>query len=351
MRSELRTVPEGPDPDNPFLDEYMAALRAYWTGCGEASLERAVQLGRDAAATGRGVLEIAAVHHRAMIQMLLSVFSMDQPLEKDVEAVGKFCASCPSWYASGIATREHQSLEMFFAASLAVFVASHRGLQRANVALRRVDEMREQEVRRIASALHDGAGQLLVSVHIALAQLASELPLSQGVRLDELRRLLDETEVELRRLSHELRPPLLDDLGLVAALDYLVEGFTKRTGIRVTVESSLPARLPLLTETALYRAVSEALTNVRKHAQATFVRIRLRSTARGTACLIQDNGMGFVRGHTVGQRGDHGLGLVTVRERLAALNGRLRIFSRPGRGAVLAATIPCESAGAPAQCS
>jgi signal transduction histidine kinase len=209
--------------------------------------------------------------------------------------------------------------------------------------------MKELEAQRIASALHDGAGQLLASVHIAVAQLGSELPPSHGGRLNEVRSLLDEAEQQLRRLSHELRPPLLDDMGLAAALDYLVEGFTKRTGIRVTVESLLSARLPVLIETTLYRVVSEALTNVRKHAQATAVHIRLRRTSYRTACLIQDDGVGFRQRPMKDKSDDGGLGMLTIQERLAALNGRLRISSRPGRGTLLAATIPCASEGAPGE--
>ena len=340
------------DPDIPLLDMYLSALRDYSTGGGRVHLERAIQLGRVAADSGRGVVEIASIHHKAMLSMLVQVFSMEPPLFEELETVGKFCASCPAWYSSTAGSdEESRSLEQFFAESLAEFAAVHRCLQGANVALRRVNEIKELEAQRIASALHDGAGQLLASVHIALAKLGSELPPSHGGQLNEVRSLLDEAEQQLRRLSHELRPPLLDDMGLSAALDYLVEGFTKRTGIRVTVEYLLSARLPVLIETTLYRVVSEALTNVRHHAQATAVHIRLRRTSHRTVCLIQDNGVGFRQRPMKDQAGGGGLGMRTIQERLAALNGRLRISSRPGRGTLLAATIPCASEGTLGECA
>jgi len=344
---------ENPDRGTLPLDEYEAALREYVTSGGRVNLERAIQLAREAADSGGGVLEIAAVHHEAMLSMLLQVFSTEESLSEELEAIGRFCASCPAWYAAtaGSNRADRYALESCFAESLAEFAVAHRGLQRANVALRRVNEIKELEAKRIASSLHDGAGQLLASVHLAVAQLGSELPPSHEGRLHEVRKLLDEAEQQLRRLSHELRPPLLDEMGLAAALDYLVEGFTKRTGIRVKVESSLSARLPVLVETTLYRVLSEALTNVRKHAEATAVHIRIRRTSHRVACLIQDNGVGWRQRPMKDMAGDGGLGVLSVQERLAALNGRLRIFSRPGRGTVLAATIPFPSEGAPRECA
>ena len=345
---------ENPDRGTLPLDEYEAALREYVTSGGRVNLERAIQLAREAADSGGGVLEIAAVHHEAMLSMLLQVFSTEEPLSEELEAIGRFCASCPAWYAATAGSNEvsradRYALESCFAESLAEFAVAHRGLQRANVALRRVNEIKELEAKRIASSLHDGAGQLLASVHLAVAQLGSELPPSHEGRLHEVRKLLDEAEQQLRRLSHELRPPLLDEMGLAAALDYLVEGFTKRTGISVTVESLLSARLPVLIETTLYRVVSEALTNVRKHAEATAVRIRLRRTSHGAACLIQDNGVGFRQRPMNDKAGNGGLGVRTIQERLTALNGRLRISSRPGRGTLLAATIPWANRDVPAE--
>ena len=199
--------------DSLLVDEYLAALRDYSAGGGRVSLERAIQLGREVAGSGRGVLEIAAIHHKAMLSMLLQVFSTEQPVSEELEAVGKFCASCPAWFSSTAASDEdNRSLEQFFAKSLAEFAAVHRGLLRTNLALRHVNEIRELEAQRIASALHDGAGQLLAAVHMAVAQLRSELPPAHGGRLNEVWSLLDEAEQQLRRLSHELRPPLLDDM-------------------------------------------------------------------------------------------------------------------------------------------
>src|SRR5207244_9409973 len=99
--------------------------------------------------------------------------------------------------------------------------------------LRRINDALEEEAKRIALALHDEAGQLLAAVHLAVAEAAHDLPAPAGVYLDKVQHLLKEVEAQLRRLSHELRPPMLDTHGLMQALEFLAEGVHQRTGWRV----------------------------------------------------------------------------------------------------------------------
>jgi len=214
--------------------------------------------------------------------------------------------------------------------------------KRAEEALRHLNEGLEEEAKRIAHALHDEAGQLLASVHIVLADLARELPPSASRRLQEARGLLDKIEEQLRHLSHELRPTILDDLGLGPALEFLADGVSRRTGLRVSVEGSPEKRLPAAAETALYRIVQEALTNVTRHAQATRVRIRFRRDGRFLRCSIQDDGVGFDVRATTARRGARGLGLIGIQERLSAAGGTLNIVSAPGSGTELIITTPAE---------
>ncbi len=213
----------------------------------------------------------------------------------------------------------------------------------AEKALHRLNEMLEEEAKRIARALHDEAGQLLATVHIALAEVARELPPPVRKRLQEVRGLLNQIEGQLRHLSHELRPTILDDLGLCPALEFLAQGVSTRTGLLITVKGSTEGRLPLSIETALYRIVQEALTNISKHARATRVRIQFQRAARRIRCVVRDDGIGFDVPSVLHRKGEQGLGLIGIRERLNALGGTLQITSAPGRGTELLITIPLET--------
>jgi two-component system, NarL family, sensor histidine kinase UhpB len=215
--------------------------------------------------------------------------------------------------------------------------------KRAEEALHHLNEALEEEIKRIAHALHDEAGQLLASVHIVLADLARELPTHASRRLQEVRGLLDKIEEQLRHLSHELRPTILDDLGLGPALEFLADGVSRRTGLLIVVEGSPEKRLPATTETALYRVVQEVLTNVTKHAQATRVTIRFQRHGRLLQCSIRDNGVGFDVRAVATRRGARGLGLIGIQERLNAVSGTLTIVSAPGSGTELIITTPVEA--------
>ncbi len=212
----------------------------------------------------------------------------------------------------------------------------------AEEALLHLNEALEEENKRIAHALHDEAGQLLASVHIVLADISRELPPATAQRLEEVRGLLNKIEEQLRHLSHELRPTILDDLGLQPALEFLADGVSKRTGLRISVDGTRGTRLPAVTETALYRIVQEALTNVTKHAQATRVEISFSREGRVLRCAVRDDGVGFSVPTTLSRRGHPGLGLIGIQERLSAIGGSLSIVSTPGAGTELLITVPLE---------
>jgi PAS domain S-box-containing protein len=218
--------------------------------------------------------------------------------------------------------------------------------KQAEQALIKLNERLEDEARRIAHALHDEAGQLLSSVHLALEEFSRELPSPGRVRLAAVKELLDQVEEELRRLSHELRPTVLDDLGLVPALEFLAERVGKRSGVVVTVQGEIDERLPTPVETALYRSVQEALTNVVRHAQAAHVQVTLRQVDGTVQCTIRDDGVGFDTRAVQARRGDRGLGLIGIRERAGALGGTLMIQSAPGQGTTIIIEIPQEKQSA-----
>jgi signal transduction histidine kinase len=148
-----------------------------------------------------------------------------------------------------------------------------------------------------------------------------------------------ETLQDVRRLAVELRPKALDDFGLVAALERLAETFAEQTGINVHIEAALgDARLSPEVETAVYRIVQEALTNVVKHAQAGTVSLVLTRKGDRVVTVIEDDGRGF----DPAQADDARLGLVGMRERIALVDGRLSVESRPGEGTTIVAEVPAQ---------
>lgn len=199
-------------------------------------------------------------------------------------------------------------------------------------------QAREEEARRIVHELHDEAGQLLASVHIALDNLVQQHPERAGT-LRALHSLLDRVEAQLRRLSRELRPTILDDLGPAAALDWLAQGVAERTGLVIIVDAPV-GRLPSLVETTLYRVVQEALTNASRHARATKVEVEVRDEGQAIHATVRDDGQGFDVEASLGRRGDRGLGLIGMRERVEALGGQFSIQSAPGKGTEVSITIP-----------
>jgi two-component system, NarL family, sensor histidine kinase DevS len=223
-----------------------------------------------------------------------------------------------------------------FAARAAVAVELSQ--QVARDALRRVVQAQELERGRLARELHDETGQALTSILLGLKPLEEALadhPAHSA--LAGLREHVVSALQDVRRLAVELRPAVLDDFGLVPALERLTESFAEQTGIRVDFHSALgETRLPTEVETALYRVVQESLTNIVKHANARSVSISLARRESGVAVVIEDDGAGFDPRIV---RGD-GVGILGMRERLALLDGRVDIESRPGAGTTLVAEVP-----------
>ena len=206
-------------------------------------------------------------------------------------------------------------------------------------AVRRVVEAQEVERARLARELHDETGQALTSILLGLKALEDRVETDDGgAAFAELRELVVGTLQDVRRLAVELRPAALDDFGLVPALERLRDTMSEQGDIAVEVKSDLDdqQRLPAETETALYRIVQEALTNVLKHASAARVTVRLKQGDRFVQLVVQDDGAGF---DPQGVR-DGGLGLVGMRERVGLLGGRMVVESSEGAGTLLKVEVP-----------
>ena len=307
----------GTAPLNPQT-EYSGVLRDYLASPNEPALLRAYELGRRTLVDGAGVFGIAVLHHQALKDVIpdLSAEIDEALLIKRAEEV--------------------------LVESLTPFEMSHRAFGEAIASLRRMNERIEAEAKRIAHALHQEAGGLLASTHLALEELARDLSPQGSERLALVRALLGKMDEQLRQLAHELRPTVLDDLGLIPAFDFLAKGMSKRSGLEIIVEGSTDGRLPPAVETALYRNVQEALNNVIRHAQAGSVTISVTRQVHGVRCSIRDNGVGFDAAAIIAAPGERGLGHVGMRERLDSVRGTLLITSVPGQSTELLMYIPLE---------
>ena len=207
----------------------------------------------------------------------------------------------------------------------------------------RVFDAQEEERGRVARELHDGISQMLVGVRYALDSARRRLQRNTGTASDPLERGIDDLGTaiaEVRRISRDLRPGVLDDLGLGPALKALVEDFAARTEIDVEFDTVVfRNRLDQDAKIALYRIAQEALTNIERHAAATHVSVDLRGHRRGATLRISDNGVGLP---ARARQGASGLGLRNMQERVEQLDGQFRILSTAGKstGTVVEVTVP-----------
>jgi signal transduction histidine kinase len=222
--------------------------------------------------------------------------------------------------------------------------ALQRYADRLRALAARLAEVAEVERQRLARELHDRVGQNLtalgINLNIIRSQMAGQGPEPVGTRLDDSLLLVEQTTERIRDVMSDLRPPVLDDYGLVAALHWYGERLAQRTGIAVDVEGEeLVPRPPARVENALFRIAQEALTNVTKHAQATNVTVTVELDTGTLRLIVADDGVGFEPAQPSESDGDQGWGLLHMTERAEAANGRCRIESQPGHGARVIAEV------------
>lgn len=230
-----------------------------------------------------------------------------------------------------------------------LFEAVNHQREQLRALANRLTEVQEAERKQLARDLHDHLGQALTAISMNLTALKDELlpPVSPRIRerLVEASTLTDQTLEQVRELSLNLRPPMLDDLGLAPTLRWYIKQYAKRLNIETKFEvHGLAERLPSELETALYRVAQEALTNVARHAQASRVQLRLERKGSTIIASIEDNGQGFDVAKVISREAAvKGTGLLGMRERVTLLGGHLDIHSRPGHGTQLLVKIPQEN--------
>ena len=209
-----------------------------------------------------------------------------------------------------------------------------------------LQSIREEERKAIASEIHDDLGQVLTAIKMELSWLAKRLPEGPKPlfeRLKSVSELTDSAIQTLKRISAELRPAMLDDLGLSAAIEWQAEEYKKHTGIDCKY-SSRPGDIFLGQDhsIALFRICQELLTNAARHTAATEVKIFLRQTAKEAELKVKDNGRGITEEQISSPRS---FGLIGMRERARSLGGDIEVSGVPGRGTTVLVTIPLDKEG------
>jgi PAS domain S-box-containing protein len=223
-------------------------------------------------------------------------------------------------------------------------LAAEEALRRSFNELREMSaamhEVREAERTRIARELHDELAQWLTALKMDVTWLTSRLPAEQPrliERADKMKQLVDTTVTAVRRIAADLRPVMLDDLGLVPSIEHVVHTFSERTGIAVSLDVSIgDVDLHDPVATAVYRMVQEALTNVARHARATVVAVSISVEQGMLAVRVIDNGIGI--SDAPAAQGSHGV--MGIKERAHTLGGHARIYRPPEGGTVVEISIP-----------
>lgn len=244
-------------------------------------------------------------------------------------------------------TAELSTANAALTAEIAVRQQAEKGqrllAERLRVMSHRLVEVQEEERRFLARELHDEIGQVLTGLKVVLDLGGRAAPEPTRTCLGEASGMLDDLMERVRRLSLDLRPQILDDLGLLPALEWHFQRYEKQTKVRVVFQcSSLEGRLPAHLETAIYRIAQEALTNVARHARVQVVTVRLWTDEENLGLQVDDQGAGFDVEAALAARVSSGLS--GMRERAALLGGEFTAESIPGSGTRLTVELPLRSA-------
>lgn len=360
--------------------QYRRALLKYLgPGCA-ASLEPALKLGRRAAAQGLETLDLALIHERALAarpspdRSSAARGSVTRRAEKFfAEAVRPIEAAHPPALAAqadlGRLERELARRTLALAESrrrLKEEAARHRAVketlrqseqhsrrllkqarvmqEQLRLLSRQVLSAQEEERKRISRELHDVIAQMLTGINVRLATLKTEAEANAGglsKSISHTQQLVEKSVDVVHRFARELRPTMLDDLGLIPALHSFMQGFTKDAGIRTSLTAF--AQLEKLSgakRTVLYRVVQEALANVARHARAGRVEVSIRKLSDAVRLEIKDDGRSFEVERMRRSRKSQRLGLLGMRERVEMVGGSFSVEASPGKGTTIKARIP-----------
>ena len=363
---------------------YVAALRQHLQGR-SANRQAAQELGRRGMALGLETLDLARVHERALITLMSPDYSAGTRQALIQRAGCFFAEALTPIERTHRAAREANARLNHANATLtqrsADLAAANRKLKQeilqrkdAEAALRKsaqhhadllVESRRlqqqlrdlshqllsalEEERKKISRELHDEIAQTLASINVRLTELKKQATTNTRNlqrKITDTQRMVEKSVNIVHRFARELRPTVLDDLGLIPALHTFVKSLAKRTRLHIRMKIfAAVEELDNVKRTVLYRVAQEALTNVARHAQARRVEVSIENHS-GAACMkIKDDGKSFQLERVLHAKRNHRLGLLGMRERVEMVGGSFGIESAPGRGTTVWADIPLANGG------
>jgi signal transduction histidine kinase len=365
---------------NGLSRQYQVALRKHLKQGLRARLQRAQDLGRRALALGLDTLDLVSMHERTLSKLVLPD---DSPVTRatKVRRAGVFFAEAiipiEELHRTALETNVRlDSLNQMLRERSADLAASNQQLKEeiqqrrlAEEALRKseqhygrlLDQSRqmqeqlrllsrqllsaqEEERKRISRELHDVIAQTLTSINVRLTSLKSQAALStEGLERNIARtqQLVERSVKIVHRFARELRPTVLDDLGLIPALHAFLKHFRQETGIRVSLSAfAAVEQVNGDKRTVLYRVAQEALTNVGRHAQASQAEVKIWKRDDAVCMTIRDDGKGFPLERVLHTKKGSRLGLLGMRERLEMVGGNFTVTSAPGQGSTVLAQVP-----------
>jgi signal transduction histidine kinase len=359
---------------------YQTALRGHLKRSRQANLQAAQALGQKAMTIGLETLDLARIHEQALIKLVLSNFSSGTRAAM-VRRAGAFFAEAitPIENTHRIAQETNLHMDRLNQAlrqRSAALAVSNQQLKREVAQRKLVEESlrkseqhysrlleqskhmqeqlrllsrelllaQEEERKKISRELHDVIAQTLTSINVQLATLKNKAALNtKGLErsIARTQQLVVHSVNIVHQFARELRPTVLDDLGLIPALHTFMKSFGEQTGIRVSLLAFAAIKQVNGDQrTVLYRVAQEALNNVARHAQATQAEVKIQKLD-GTICMtIKDNGQGFQEAHELHVKRGKRLGLLGMRERLEMVAGTFSVTSTPGKGTTVFAQIP-----------
>jgi signal transduction histidine kinase len=246
----------------------------------------------------------------------------------------------PEWDQAGRMTRIYGTGQ-----DITELREAEEGLERSRQQLRalsaHLQSVREEERTRIAREIHDELGQALTALKLDVASLARKSANDPFIeeRTRSMVELINETIQTVRRIATELRPAILDDLGLPAALEWQTHEFQKRTGLACELKIDPELKVAPAPSTALFRVFQETLTNITRHAHATAVTIYLGQQHGHVVLEVRDNGVGIAENQVSGLRS---LGITGMRERVQLLGGDIQLAGIPGQGTTVRIHVPAQ---------
>ncbi len=362
-----------------WSQRYLAALRTHLKQGRHAKMESARELGRQALAAGLQTLDLAKIHEQALIAELLPNCRARQrtafikqagvffavaitPIEKTHHDARQTAihlrelvmlsqrtvelAGCN--LEMSLEITERRAVEEALRNKERHYKEVLKGSKRLQEQLRRLSRQvlsaQEEERKEISRELHDIVAQTLTGINVRLAALKHAASLDTrdlDQNIVRTQRLIEDSVNIVHRFARELRPAVLDDLGLIPALHSFMKHFTERTGVhtRLTAFAAVE-QINMARRTVLFRVAQEALTNVARHAQASRVDVSIKKLPDGICMTIGDDGKSFHVQRILLARGSKRLGLLGMRERLEMVGGRFEVESAPGKGTTITAQIP-----------